>query len=135
MTSAEPLRRSAYSQDIALRVVWMRLGMSLSFRSIADRLQIGLGSAYRLYKRYVDTGTFAASKRCDRPHCRKLDEHHELLVLGLLMENPGLYLAEICFKIYEDCHRNQCLWSNCVQAPSKARLHKKKDQASGSTAV
>ena len=75
--------------------------MSLSFRSIADRLQIGLGSAYRLYKRYVDTGTFAASKRCDRPHCRKLDEHHELLVQGLLMENPGLYLAEICFKIYE----------------------------------
>ena len=44
MTSAEPKRTSAYSQDIALRVVWMKLGMELTFRSIADRLQIGLGT-------------------------------------------------------------------------------------------
>lgn len=101
MTSAEPKRTSAYSQDIALRVVWMRLGMDLTFRSIADRLQIGLGSAYRLYQRYVRTGNFAAQKRSDRPQCRKLDGHHELLILGLLMENPAMYLVEICAKIQE----------------------------------
>ena len=81
MTSAEPDRRSAYSRDIALRVVWMRLGMSLSFKSIADRLQIGLGSAYRLYHRYVRTGNLTARKRSDRPQYKKLDEYHELLIL------------------------------------------------------
>lgn len=101
MTSAEPRRTSAYSQDIALRVVWMRLGMDLTFRSIADRLQIGLGSAYRLYQRYVRTGNFTARKRSDRPRCRKLDGHYELLILGLLMENPAMYLIEICAKIQE----------------------------------
>jgi len=101
MTSAEPKRTAAYSHDIALRVVWMRLGMDLTFRSIADRLQIGLGSAYRLYQCYVRTGTFNARKRSDRPQCRKLNGHHELLILGLLMENPGMYLVEICSKIQE----------------------------------
>ena len=101
MTSAEPKRTSAYSQDIALRVVWMRVGMDLTFRRIAIRLQIGLGSAHRLYQRYVRSGNFTASKRSNRPQCRKLDEHHELLILGLLMENPGLYLNKICSKIQE----------------------------------
>ena len=75
--------------------------MDLTFRSIAERLQIGLGSAYRLYQRYVRTGSFAAHKRSDRPQCRKLDEHHELLILGLSMENPAMYLVEICAKIQE----------------------------------
>lgn len=101
MTSAEPKRTSAYSQDIVLRVVWMRLGMDLTFRSIADRLQIGLGSAHRLYQRYVRTGNFAARKRPDRPQCRKLDEHHGLLILTFLMENPAMYLVEICAKVQE----------------------------------
>ena len=101
MTSAEPEKRSAYSKDIALRVVWMRLGMNLSFRSIAYRLQIGLGSAYRLYQRFERTGSFLAPKRSDRPQCKKLDEQHELFILALLMENPGLYLVEMCLKIQE----------------------------------
>ena len=30
-----------------------------------------------------------------------MDEHHELLILGLLIENLGLYLIEICSKIQE----------------------------------
>lgn len=101
MTSAEPIRRSAYSSDIALRVVWMRLGMGLSYRNIARRLQIGLGSAHRLHKRFIRTGDFSTrGVRSDRPERRSLDEHHELYILGLLMDNPGLYLREICSKVY-----------------------------------
>ena len=101
MTSVEPNRKSAYTSDIAIRVVWMRLGMDLSFRSIASRLQIGLGSAYRIYHRFEQTGEFAANKRQPRPECRKLDDLHELNVIALVMVNPGLYLMEICQKIFE----------------------------------
>ena len=101
MTSAEPKGTSAYSQNIVLRVVWMTLGMDHTFRSIADRLQIGFGSAYHLYQCYVHTGNFAACKCFDRPQCRKLDGHHKLRILGLLIENLGMYLAEICSKIQE----------------------------------
>lgn len=98
MTSAEPNRKSAYTSDIAIRVVWMRLGMDLSFRSIVNRLQIGLGSAYRIYHRFEQTGEFAAQPR---PESRKLDDLHELNVIALVMVNPGLYLMEICQKIFE----------------------------------
>ena len=73
--------------------------MGLSFRDIAKRLQIGLGSAYRMYRRFVQTEQFSASPRSSRPHTRKLDELHELYVIGLLVENPGLYLDEIKLKI------------------------------------
>ena len=52
--------------------------MRLSFRAIASRLQIGVGSAYRLYKRFVTTGELSPSKRASRPETRKLDDLHEL---------------------------------------------------------
>ena len=102
MSSAEPNRRSAYSKDIAIRVVWMRLGMDLSFRAIAKRLQIGLGTAHRLYRRFVQTGELSITRKpMSRPDYRKLDDLHEIYILGLVMENPGLYLIEICQKICE----------------------------------
>lgn len=40
-------------------------------------------------------------KRSKRPNCRKLDEIHELFIIGLIMENPDVYLIEICQKIFE----------------------------------
>ena len=101
MTSIEPARTSAYSADIAIRVVWQRLGMGMTFRDIAKRLQIGLGSAHRLYRRFTETGDFKKAERSSRRHTRKLDEFHELYIIGLLMENPGLYLDEIKLKIKE----------------------------------
>ena len=34
-----------------------------------------------------------------RPELRVLDEHDELLVIGIIMENPTLYLDEVCKQI------------------------------------
>ena len=62
--------------------------MGLSFREIATRLQIGLGTAHRI----EETGEVAPIKPGPRPDLHKLDEIHELYILGLLVENPGLYL-------------------------------------------
>ena len=59
MTSAEPARTTAYLLDIGWRVVWQRIGMGLAFNEIAIRLQIGVGTADRLYVKYVDTGDVA----------------------------------------------------------------------------
>ena len=117
--SAEPMRRSAYSVDIATRVVWMRLGMNMKFRSIVRRLQIGLGSAYRLYKRFVLTGELSSEKKSkSRPNSRKLDEFHEFYILGLVIENPGLYLIEICKKI-------QAATGAVVSGPTVCRVLKR----------
>ena len=80
MTSAEPARTTAYSTDIGWRVVWLRTGMGLDYKEIAVRLQIGIGTAHRIYHRYLETGEVAAHKQPPRPDSRKLDEHHELCV-------------------------------------------------------
>ncbi len=96
MTSAEPARTAAYTKDIA---VWQRLGMNMSFKDIARRLQIGVGTAFRLYKRFVATGEISPPQRACRPDVRKLNEYHELYIMSLLIDNPGLYLSEICLAI------------------------------------
>ena len=101
MTSAEPARTTAYSPDIGWRVVWQRIGMGLSFKAIATRLQIGVGTAHRLYARYVATGDVAAHTQPERPNNRKLDNLHELYIIGLIHENSAYYLYEICAKILE----------------------------------
>ena len=101
MTSAEPARTRPYSPDIGWRVVWQRLGMGLTFQKIANRLQIGVGTAHRIYARFADTGEVAPSQRGARPEARKLDDWHELYIIGLIADNPALYLYEICQKIDE----------------------------------
>ncbi len=71
----------------------------MSFRDIARRLQIGVGTAFRLYKRFVATGELSPPQRACRPNARKLDEYHELYIMPPLIDNPGLYLSEICLAI------------------------------------
>lgn len=74
--------------------------MGLSFKLIAKRLEIGIGTAHRLYRRFISTGDFKpCSRQSTRPEARKLDELHEIYIIGLLLDNPGLYLNEICSKI------------------------------------
>ena len=62
-TSAEPARTTAYSPDIGWRVVWQRLGMDLTFKQIAQRLQIAVGTAHRIFKRFMDMGDVSAIAR------------------------------------------------------------------------
>ena len=85
-TLAEPAHTAAYSPDIRWRVVWQRARMGLSFRDIATRLQIGLGTAHRIYKKFEETGEVASIKAGPRPNLHKLGEIHELYILGLLVE-------------------------------------------------
>ena len=100
-TSAEPAGTTAYSPDIGWRVVWQRLGMDLTFKQIAERLQITVGTAHRIFKQFKNTGDVSATVRKGVPRhsLRKLDQYHELYILCLISENPGLYLAEICQQI------------------------------------
>ena len=78
--------------------------MGLSFRDIATRLQIGLGTAHRIYK--FEETEIAPIKPGPRPNLHKLDEIHELYILGLLVENHGLYLRELCRYIYTATGKN-----------------------------
>ena len=99
--------------------------MGLSFQDIATRLQIGLGTAHRIYKKFEETGEVAPVKAGPRPNLHKLDEIHELYILGLLVENPGLYLRELCQYIYTAT--GKCFWVNSVQSATEKRINQKEN--------
>ena len=129
-TSAEPGRKVAYSRDIGWRVIWQKVGMGLTFRQIASRLQIATGTAHRIFARFQDTGDISPKPRHGqrRPACRKLDDLHEIYILGMIADNPGLYLSEIARNISDATnvlvdgstvcrllHRYGCTWKKIVQ--------------------
>ena len=99
--SAEPGRKTAYTRDIGWRVIWQQLGMEHEFRDIARQLQIAVSTAHCMFKKFELTGEIDPKKQPSRPATRVLDDQHELLNIGLILENPCLYLNEICFRIYE----------------------------------
>ena len=99
--SAEPGRKVGYSSDIGWRVVWRRLGMEMAFKDISKHLQIAPSTAHRIFKRFQLTGDVKPLKQKNRYDCRKLDTHHELFIIALIMENPCIYLNEMCAYIEE----------------------------------
>lgn len=94
--SAEPGRRKAYHSDLRWRVVWQRLTMELSYQQIATRLNIAASTARSIYLLFEITGDVEPKVSQPRWEQRKLDDQMELFVIGLILENPCLYLSEIC---------------------------------------
>jgi len=67
-----------------------------SYREIAQNLDISLGTVHNVWETFVATGDVSAKKPPARESQRVLDEYHELLVVGLLLEQPDVYLREVC---------------------------------------
>ena len=94
----EPGRKLAYSVDItwhgmAWRVVYQGIGIELHFHEIANQLNIATSTVHRIYQQFECTGNVEPMQRKARPELKALDEH-ELLVIGIIMENPTPYLDE-----------------------------------------
>lgn len=56
---------------------------------------------HRILRKFESTGDVQPLHPPVRLHLRKLDDLHELYIIGLIAENPGLYLSEMCQKIFE----------------------------------
>ena len=95
--SAEPARKNAYSVDLRWRVVYQRIGMALPFYKIAKNLNIATSTAHRV----ETSGDVQAVQRGCRPDLRALDEHSELIIIGLILQSPTLYLEEVVQEVYE----------------------------------
>lgn len=73
--------------------------MEMGFREISKHLQIAPSTAHRIYRRFESTSDVGVHKQSGgSEHC-KLDDHHELLLITLVAENPCLYFQEMCQKI------------------------------------
>ena len=75
--------------------------MGLGYRKIAHRLNISVGTAYNTFKHFECTGTVEAKKTSRWPELSKLDHHRQLYVIGLVLDNPKLFLCEVCCHVKE----------------------------------
>lgn len=92
--SAEPARRRPYDKDLRWRIVYQRIGMHLTYEKIAANLNISTATAQRIYSLFERTGDVKPALHPSK--ARKLSDSNELYVIGVVFENPALYLGEIC---------------------------------------
>lgn len=117
LMSAEPARKKAYSIDLQWRVVYQRIGMALPFYKIAKNLNIATSTAHHIYNKFANSGDVQSMERRCRPELRSLDEHSELVILGLILESPTLYLNEVVREVSElTCHSFSCNHLQDIQA-------------------
>ena len=85
------------SEDIRWRIIWLRIVQDLTFRQIAKKLCIGFGTVARIWDLFQLTGNVSVQSPFDnnRMHLRVLDEYHELLIIGIILECPTVYLHEL----------------------------------------
>ena len=95
MTSCEPLRTSAYSQDLRWRMVWQHLAMGYSYEHVALNLGVDRCTVSRVLQLFHNTGTVAKKSYPREKAFRKLTTPAQLLILNLLVQKPGVYLREI----------------------------------------
>jgi len=98
--SAEPGRKTAYSADFRWRVVWQRIGMGLTFKKIAENLNIACSTAQATYKLFEQTGGVDPRGQPSRTDVRSLNDTDEIYIVSLVLENPSMYLQEICQEVY-----------------------------------
>jgi transposase len=74
--------------------------MDLKYRDIARNLSVSLGTVHNIWAHFESTGEVCPSKP-NREETRVLTGQQELLITGLLLDNPSLYISEISDKIVE----------------------------------
>ena len=97
--SAEPTRTAPYGSDLRWRIIYQRIAQGLSFPKIARNLNIAVGTAYNIFKIFQQTG--GVNHKQQPRHERKLDNHHELYIIGLVLNDPTLWLSELVDKVQE----------------------------------
>ena len=65
------------------------------FKKVAHNLNVALGTVHNVYRCFQLTGELDQTKP-DRSSTRKLLCLQELSLVGLLLDNLGLYLGEAC---------------------------------------
>ena len=100
--SAESSRRKPYGNDLRWRIVYQCIALNLTFERIARNLNVGVSTAFRIYRRFERTGDIEPTICKTRRELRMLDDQSELYVIGVVMANPSLYLAELCKHIQEN---------------------------------
>ena len=75
--------------------------MDLPYWNIARNLNISVGTAYNVFKAFESSGEVSSNPPQDRRDSRSLTSSEEMFVVGLVFENPCLYLRELCQQVQD----------------------------------
>ena len=89
--------------------------MELLFRKIALHLNISCSTAQTTFKLFELIGEVSPWGQPSRKETRCLSDADKIYIVGLVLENPSMYLQELCQKIYQVTIRQ-------VSAPTVCRL-------------
>ena len=70
--------------------------MNLPFYEIGSNLTITASTANRIYQLFEQVDSV---QRLERHEIRAVNIHTELHVIGFVIENPSVYLSEVCYNI------------------------------------
>ena len=83
------------------RIIYQRLAQGYTYQMIARNLNVSSSTVHRICNLFDATGDVQpVDVKKPRPDQRNLDEHNQLYVIGLIMDNPSLYLAEMCQHVH-----------------------------------
>jgi transposase len=83
-----------YSVDLRWRVVWQVFILHSSYADTAKILNLSRRTVLRYAKLFQQTGEVQPMTRRHGPH-QLLGDHEQLLLLRIILENPGIYLNEM----------------------------------------
>ena len=95
MTSYEPQRSSSYSKDLRWRMVYQRLGLGLTFKTIGNNLGVDSSTVHRAVERYLSTGDLEKKKYDASGLKRKLTDEMKYFIIHVVLDNPGIMLHEV----------------------------------------
>ena len=99
MTSCEPKRSSAYDEDLRWRMVWQKEAMGYNYEQVARNLCVDKATVCRTVALFHATGRMSKRSYPKEKAIRKLTVPAQLLILQIVLENPGIFLHQIQEKL------------------------------------
>ena len=75
--------------------------MNLTYDKIATNLNTAASTAYSIFTRFQQTGKVDPVLSEQRRELRKLSVHEEIYTVGMVLEDPSMYLSEVCHELEE----------------------------------
>lgn len=95
MTSSEPWRTTAYSEDLRWKMVWQREGLRLTYSRIASNLNVDKFTVIRVVRLFQLTGHVGKRSYPSNRAYREITASAQLFIMNIVIEKPGIYLKEI----------------------------------------
>ncbi len=95
MFSIENSRSKAYSKDIRWRMIHQRCDLGLSFKTIAENLNVDPSTVCRTVRLFKETSTVENIQGYHKTTTKRLSAGDEIVLLEAVSETPSVYLHEL----------------------------------------